>query len=105
MEQKGKLGFGSAQLAHCAVPARKKGKMLRSTKWLRDEARPCLHIAFPLTPEGSRGSWLIGGEDSLEEGYRTLEHWSGQGSDGQEPVFVEGLKDSNCRNAAVVKRG
>lgn len=61
------------------MPARQKGKTLRSTKWLRDE-----RIAFPLTPEEHRGSWQIRGEGSLEEGYRTLEHWSGQGSDGQD---------------------
>lgn len=51
VEGKEELGFGSAQLEHRAVPVRQKGKTLRSTKWLRDEARPHLHFAFPLTLE------------------------------------------------------
>lgn len=76
------------------MPARQKGKMLRSTKRLRDEARPHLHLVSPLTPEERRGSWQIRGEGSLEEGYRTLEHRSGQGSDGQD--FAEELNNSNC---------
>lgn len=55
------------------MPARQKGKMLRSTKRLRDEARPHLHLASPLTPEERRGSWQIGVKVAWR---RDTEPWS-----------------------------
>lgn len=47
---------------------------LRSTKWLRDEARLCLCTGFSFTPKESRERWQISGKGSLAAGYR--EPWA-----------------------------
>lgn len=82
------------------MPARWKGKRLRSTKWLRDEEGPHLHIAFPVTAEEGRGSWQRGVEIAWR---RDTEAWStAQGSDGQDGRRAKGQQGGW---AVVVKRG
>jgi len=40
---------------------------LRSAKLLRDEARLCLRIAFPFTPEESSERWRISGDGAWQQ--------------------------------------